>query len=894
MKKSPLLLFHLTNPLIIFHKNFSKPNLICLLFFLILSVTVNAQNLPSPSSCTSKDLELVSATLPPNPGQSQCSCDGKRRLWLAIKNKTGSTRTSFAYWATLIRIDAEGDTISTEPINGCNGPIAKNTSPNPFTITTLPFDSITISCNETLVLSNLFLAWTSSNNNEVCPLNPSTINPKCGTLPSIQIVAGVDASFTVTSATCSNGTNSIVTTPFGGTPPYTYAWTTQNGTIPAGQEDDKDLSGLTPGTYNLRITDFAGCFKDRSRVITNPSALALGTCSKTDVTCYGGSNGSVTAGAVTNNVGTINYSWKNAANVVVGSQASVNNLPAGNYTLTVTDDCGTVTCNVTIGGPAAAVSSTFTQVNNACYGGSIGSINLSPAGGTGPYTFAWTASNGGSIPAGQSDDEDLSALVKGTYSVVITDANGTTGGCRSERSITITEPASPLAIGTCSKTDVSCNGGSNGSVTAGTVSNSVGTVNYTWKNAANATVGITATVPNLPAGNYSLTVTDDCSSVNCNVTIGQPSAALSATETHVNNNCFGGSSGSINLSPSGGTSPYTFAWTASAGGAIPPGQSANEDLTGLVKGTYDVVITDANGTTGGCRTTKSVVITQPAAALALGTCTKTDATCTTGGSVTAGAVTNSVGTVEYTWRNAQNTVVGTTSSVSDLPAGTYTLTVEDDCSFQTCSVTISAPGAIDPPTVELTQPTLCGTMGSATITSPAPGPDVEFSIDDGANWQSSNVFPNLGIGSVTGVRVKIGDCISNAATLPGNDCAPQERMASSPASVRPAVITGKADNSIAAPAKAQTEILNGTTVNAFPNPFNDRVKFVVTVPNSGYGTLELMNIQGQKIKTIYSGQIVKGGQVFEMEVPALRNNTMIYVFRMGGKQITGKLVQLNQ
>jgi hypothetical protein len=68
---------------------------------------------------------------------------------------------------------------------------------------------------------------------------------------------------------------------------------------------------------------------------------------------------------------------------------------------------------------------------------------------------------------------------------------------------------------------------------------------------------------------------------------------------------------------------------------------------------------------------------------------------------------------------------------------------------------------------------------------------------------------------------------------------------------------------------------------------------VVTVPQPGYCTLKLMNMQGQRIKTIYSGQIAKGGQIFEMEVPALRNNTMIYVFRMSNKQITGKLLQLN-
>jgi len=91
----------------------------------------------------------------------------------------------------------------------------------------------------------------------------------------------------------------------------------------------------------------------------------------------------------------------------------------------------------------------------------------------------------------------------------------------------------------------------------------------------------------------------------------------------------------------------------------------------------------------------------------------------------------------------------------------------------------------------------------------------------------------------------------------------------------------------------ETTVQN-TTVKAYPNPFNDNVKFIVTVPQAGYGSLELMNMQGQKVKTIYQGQIPAGGKTFEMTVPALHSSTLIYVLQMGDKQITGKLVQLNQ
>jgi hypothetical protein len=95
-------------------------------------------------------------------------------------------------------------------------------------------------------------------------------------------------------------------------------------------------------------------------------------------------------------------------------------------------------------------------------------------------------------------------------------------------------------------------------------------------------------------------------------------------------------------------------------------------------------------------------------------------------------------------------------------------------------------------------------------------------------------------------------------------------------------------------AKAITKlpvIANDIKVNAVPNPFNDRVKFVVTSPQAGYGTLEVMNVLGQKVKTVYQGHINAGEQSFEMSLPVGRYSTLFYILRINGKQVTGKLVQ---
>ena len=114
----------------------------------------------------------------------------------------------------------------------------------------------------------------------------------------------------------------------------------------------------------------------------------------------------------------------------------------------------------------------------------------------------------------------------------------------------------------------------------------------------NVSVGTTASVSNLPAGTYTLTVTDNCSTQTNSVTILQPGAALSATTSQINVGCGGGNNGSATVNVSGGTSGYTYSWDTT-----PVQTSAT--ASGLIAGTYTVVIKDANL----CTISKSVTIT---------------------------------------------------------------------------------------------------------------------------------------------------------------------------------------------------------------------------------------------------------------------------------------------
>jgi hypothetical protein len=79
-------------------------------------------------------------------------------------------------------------------------------------------------------------------------------------------------------------------------------------------------------------------------------------------------------------------------------------------------------------------------------------------------------------------------------------------------------------------------------------------------------------------------------------------------------------------------------------------------------------------------------------------------------------------------------------------------------------------------------------------------------------------------------------------------------------------------------------------VKAFPNPFNDRIRFVVTAPESGQGSLEIFNTLGQKVKTVHQGLITEGTQTFDFNVPLAQRATLMYVLRLNGRQLTGKLL----
>ncbi|WP_191906990.1 T9SS type A sorting domain-containing protein [Adhaeribacter soli] len=437
------------------------------------------------------------------------------------------------------------------------------------------------------------------------------------------------ANVTGTNATCNgSATGTASVSANGGTAPYSYSWSPAGGTAAT-------ASGLTAGTYTVTITDARGCTITRSLTIGQPAAIA-GSTVVTNVSCFGGSNGSIN---LTPSGGSGPYTFNWGGGVTTEDRTG---LLAGNYSVTITDANGcTGTVTATVGQPASPVSGTTVITNVACNGGNTGAINLTPTGGTGSYTFLW---NDGRTT------EDRTGLVAGTYSVTITDANS----CTSTVTTTVGQPASPVS-GTTVVTNVACNGGTNGAIN---LTPNGGTAPYTfnWGN------GITTEDrTGLAAGTYTVVITDlNGCTASISAAVGQPATAIGGSTVVSHVSCFGGSNGTIDLTPSGGTAPYTYNWS---------GGITTQDRTGLSAGTYTVVITDANGCTG----TVTASVNQPSAPVS-GTTVVTNVS-SFGGSNGAINLTPSGGTAPYTYNWGGGI---TTQDRTGLIAGTYTVTITDD------------------------------------------------------------------------------------------------------------------------------------------------------------------------------------------------------------------------
>ncbi|MGL5891897.1 MAG: PKD domain-containing protein, partial [Bacteroidia bacterium] len=463
-----------------------------------------------------------------------------------------------------------------------------------------------------------------------------------------------------------------------GNGPYTYSWVPNVG-------NSATASALCAGTYVCTVTDAQGCTGTQSFTITSPPALTS-TLLQTNVLCFGGNTGTAAITAVGGS-GNYTYSWNPAAaNTTNGNTNTATGLSAISYVATIVDGNGcTTTATFNVGEPpqlTATTTSTPATCNNA-----NGSVSVVGTGGSGQYTYLWTPGN--------YTTSSVSNLPAGPYAVQITDANG----CTALTGITVGSLATPV-VSIASFTNVSCFNGTNGSATA-TNTGGVGPFTYTWSNGDTS-----ATATNLPAGTYTITVTDANGCFDSTVvTITEP-AQLTSTQSVVDATCFGASSGSGTMTGTGGSGAYTFAWTPSVSSTT----SGNSNTgNSLAAGSYVCTITDANG----CTTTQTLVISEPPAIAVQ--MQSSPSYCNQANGYVNAIGSGGTGNLSYVW-NPGNLAQQSSNSI---PPGNYSVTVTDQNNCQlTDTVTVTnTPGIIltsNPPT---SVSCFGGNNGSASVSA---------------------------------------------------------------------------------------------------------------------------------------------------------------------------------
>ncbi|MBN8702888.1 MAG: gliding motility-associated C-terminal domain-containing protein [Bacteroidetes bacterium] len=369
---------------------------------------------------------------------------------------------------------------------------------------------------------------------------------------------------------CAGACATVSANGIGGLGNYSYLWNTGATT--------KTITAcpLATSTYTVILSDSGGD-RDTTTATITINSLPTSTITPSNVQCNGGNNGSAVVSAG-NGISPYTYLWQ-PGNVTA---QSVSGLSVGTYSLIVTDAFGCSSTNtVSILQPTLALGvSVLNQVSASCFGLNDGWAAVSALGGTGTYSYLWSNAAISATNTG---------LVAGTYSVTVTDGNN----CSALQYVVITEPAVlSVSVGL---TNVSCNGGNNGSALVITALGGTPTYAYMWSD-GQSTIAATG----LAAGTYTLEVKDanNCTATT-SVQISQP-PALILNSTKTDATCFASCDGSALVQTVGGNLPFTYYWNSI------PAQTAS-NATGLCAGIYAVTVTDGLN----CVSTTTVQITEP-------------------------------------------------------------------------------------------------------------------------------------------------------------------------------------------------------------------------------------------------------------------------------------------
>lgn len=373
----------------------------------------------------------------------------------------------------------------------------------------------------------------------------------------------INPNLTTTNPGCAGNNGTASVNPTGGIGPYTIHWSPSPG---AGQGTNNATS-MVAGNYSVSVTDISGCSVNQNFTLIAATSPSITSVNSSNISCNGLCDGTISL-VISGGQTPYSYSWNNGA-----SSSSLNSLCAGNYSVTVSDNGGcTTSASATITEPTA-ITVGVTGTDPTC-GNNNGTVQANPAGGTiaTAYSYIWFDNAFNVLPSSQS----LSNLSPGDYTVVVSDDNG----CSASGMITLIQPGAPTLSHVF--TDVSCNGGNNGTIDLTVNGIAPFVIAWTGPSFSSAQEDLSS----LPAGTYSVIVSDagGCSATS-SVLISEP-AALSATISPNQTVC-PGTVINLDVIASGGTAPYVYAWDNG-------NTSAQNTITVISDSPSCVSVTDAN------------------------------------------------------------------------------------------------------------------------------------------------------------------------------------------------------------------------------------------------------------------------------------------------------------
>jgi len=534
----------------------------------------------------------------------------------------------------------------------------------------MPYDSMNSNGTTTIVASNQFT-------NLVAGTYLITVydSNACTDTMSQTIVAPMPPSFTnitVTDALCFGDTSGTISaTAAAGTAPlatYSTAPTLNQATV-------GNFTGATPGVYTVTITDSLNCTADSVVNVLSPPQLGFASASVDSTNCNGDSTGSIT---VAGNGGVLPYSYSITAGPVTpvgNTTGSFTNLPAGMYTVQVSDSNGNCMHDtvLTILEPNVLTISPSGTSPIDCNGDTTGQIVMTSNGGTPPLTYSINPG------ATQGPVGAFTGLGAGSYIIVGTDTNG----CMASDTVTLSQP-SLLVIDSVVSTTPSCVPGGDATLT---IYASGGTPPYLYSNGLIPTPAPPNVFLNQSAGNYMVEVNDAnaCIETAPHVisTPGAPSWNLIASTPVV---CFGDMNGTITLTTNGGSGTITY----TVSGPSTPASNTSGLFTNLLAGNYTLTAVDTNN----CSITSTVVVATPAALSY--TSAVTDSVSCKGDADGSITVVGAGGRTPYTYSLSPSVGIQVGGSFTGLPADTYVVTMLDsngNCSLDT-TLTVAEPDSL--------------------------------------------------------------------------------------------------------------------------------------------------------------------------------------------------------